>query len=504
MDNIFVQRMRKDHRWFLMMSLIYGAVFTICLYKNMSGITFPVITAVSLGFSVIFLQKAGIRFQKGTIRYFAGIILLGTATVLTSNGFFHFFNCVGILLLYMMSMAHQFYKDEEWGAAEYLKNFFVMSATWVISAGDIFRGSGEKKMKKEDNSENNSAGMWIKRKEFRSVLLGLLAAILLLSVVFPLLMASDQIFSHIFNSYFEFLNPFRLLEKIDIWNVIGIIFTFLFGLIFIYGFFAGLFRMNLRGKTGKKQVNADPVAGITFSGIVAAVYVIYSGIQILFLFLRLDTGLPEGVTYSQYAHQGFWQLFAVSLINFAAVLICQSVFWENRILKVLLTVVSACTCIMIVSAAYRMILYVSEYYLTFLRVLVLWFLAVLMFIFFGVIYSIYRKDFGLFRYITAVVSVCYILFSFSRPDTFIAEYNISCAREGSETDVYYLMNLSMDTAPVLAEMEKDEISDIEVKESLDAYFRYILDQQGEPSLREWNYSRAEAGKAAEKWLGLEE
>lgn len=331
MDNIFVQRMRKDHRWFLMMSLIYGAVFTICLYKNMSGITFPVITAVSLGFSVIFLQKAGIRFQKGTIRYFSGIILLGTATVLTSNGFFHFFNCVGILLLYMMSMAHQFYKDEEWGAAEYLKNFFVMSATWVISAGDIFRGSGEKKMKKEDNSENNSAVMWIKRKEFRSVLLGLLAAILLLSVVFPLLMASDQIFSHIFNSYFEFLNPFRLLEKIDMWNVIGIIFTFLFGLIFIYGFFAGLFRMNLRGKNGKKQVNADPVAGITFSGIVAAVYVIYSGIQILFLFLRLDTGLPEGVTYSQYAHQGFWQLFAVSLINFAAVLICQSVFGENRI-----------------------------------------------------------------------------------------------------------------------------------------------------------------------------
>ena len=498
MDNIFVQRMRKDHRWFLMMSLIYGAVFTICLYKNMSGITFPVITAVSLGFSVIFLQKAGIRFQKGTIRYFSGIILLGTATVLTSNGFFHFFNCVGILLLYMMSMAHQFYKDEEWGAAEYLKNFFVMSATWVISA------SGEKKMKKEDNSENNSAGMWIKRKEFRSVLLGLLAAILLLSVVFPLLMASDQIFSHIFNSYFEFLNPFRLLEKIDIWNVIGIIFTFLFGLIFIYGFFAGLFRMNLRGKTGKKQVNADPVAGITFSGIVAAVYVIYSGIQILFLFLRLDTGLPEGVTYSQYAHQGFWQLFAVSLINFAAVLICQSVFGENRILKVLLTVVSACTCIMIVSAAYRMILYVSEYYLTFLRVLVLWFLAVLMIIFFGVIYSIYRRDFGLFRYITAVVSVCYILFSFSRPDTFIAEYNISCAREGSETDVYYLMNLSMDTAPVLAELEKDEISDTEVRGSLDAYFRYILDQQGEPSLREWNYSRAEAGKAAEKWLGLEE
>ena len=504
MDNIFIQRMREERRWFLMMSLIYAVVFTFCLYKNMSGITFPVIAAVSLGFSVMFLQKAGIRFQKGTIRYFAGILLLGTATVLTDSIFFHFFNCVGILLLYMMSMAHQIYKDQEWGFAEYVKNFFVMAGTWILSVGEIFHRSGEKRKKDEDNPENKSAVMWIKRKEIRSVLFGILAAVLVLAVVLPLLMASDQIFSHIFNSFFDILNPFILLEKIDVWNILGIVFTFLFGLVFIYAFFAGLFRMNLGGKGEKKQGKTDPVAGITFAGIMAAVYVVYSGIQILFLFLRLDSGLPEGVTYSQYAHQGFWQLLAVSLINFAAVLICQIIFDENRILKGILTVVSACTCIMIVSAAYRMILYVSEYYLTFLRVLVLWFLAVLMIIFFGVIYSIYRRDFGLFRYITAVVSVCYILFSFSRPDTFIAEYNISCAREGSETDVYYLMNLSMDTAPVLAELEKDEISDTEVRGSLDAYFRYILDQQGEPSLREWNYSRAEAGKAAEKWLGLEE
>lgn len=504
MDNIFVQRMRKDRRWFLMMSLIYGVVFTFCLYKNMSGITFPLITAVSLGFSVMFLQKAGITFQRGTIRYFAGIILLGIATVLTDNGFFHFFNCVGILLLYMMSMAHQLYKDQEWGFTEYVKNFFVMAVTWIISVGEIFHRSGENKEKEDDNSENKSAVMWIKRKEIRSVLFGILAAVLLLAVVLPLLMASDQIFSHIFSSFFDILNPFSLLKKIDMWNIIGIVFTFLFGLVFIYAFFAGLFRMNLGGKAEKKQGKTDPVAGITFAGIMAAVYVIYSGIQILFLFFRLDTGLPEGVTYSQYAHQGFWQLLAVSLINFAAVLICQMVFDENRILKVLLTVVSACTCIMIVSAAYRMILYVSEYYLTFLRVLVLWFLAVLMIIFLGVIYSIYRRDFGLFRYITAVVSVCYILFSFSRPDALIAEYNIRHAREVSELDVYYLMYLSRDTSPLLAEIDKDEIRDTEVLDSLDIYFKSIVEKEEQMSLREWNYSWEEAGKSAREWLGQEE
>ena len=503
MDNIFVRRMRENYRWFLMASLIYGMIFTFCLYKNMSGITFPVLTAVSLAFSVMYLRKAGIRFQKGTIRYFAGILLLGIATVMTDSGFLHFFNCVGILLLYMMSMAHQFYKDKEWGFAEYIKNFFIMAGTWVISVGDIFCGSGKNKKKEVDNSVESGRVLWIKRRGFRSVLIGILAAVLLLIVVLPLLMASDQIFSHIFNRFFNLINPMSFLEKIDIGNIMGLVFTFLFGSVFIYAFFAGIFRINLAGKAERKNKGADPVAGITFAGIMAAVYLIYSGIQILFLFLRLDTGLPEGITYSQYAHQGFWQLIAVSLINFTAVLICQMVFGENRILKVLLTVVSACTCIMIVSAAYRMILYVSEYYLTFLRVLVLWFLMVLMFIFFGVIYSIYRKNFGLFRYITAVVSVCYILFAFGRPDTFIAEYNISHAEDASELDVFYLTYLSKDTAPLLAEIDRDEIRDQDVMDSLDIYFKNI---EGEKrlSFREWNYSRAEAEKAAAKWLGQKE
>src|SRR5699024_4004073 len=118
----------------------------------------------------------------------------------------------------------------------------------------------------------------------------------------------------------------------------------------------------------------------------------YSMIQIVYLFLRLDTGLPDGMTYSQYAHEGFWQLLVVSMINFAAVVICIQIFEKNKVLQMLLCVISVCTCVMILSAAYRMMLYVGEYDLTFLRVLVLWFLAVLMIIFFGVIYSIFRRD----------------------------------------------------------------------------------------------------------------
>lgn len=514
MDSIFIHRMRENRRWFLIMSLIYGVLFTFCLYRNLSGITFPVITAVSLWFSVLFLRKAGITFQKGTLRYFVGILLLGISTVLTDSGFFHFFNSVGIILLFMMGMAHQLYKDSEWGFTEYVKKFFIMLWTWIISVGELFRGNRkntEVKIKAdgadctEDTPKENTGARNMKWKNAGPVLLGILAALLMLIVVLPLLMMSDKIFLQIFNSLFRFLNPFRFMRNIDFGNIIGIVFTFLFGMVSLYAFFAGLFKMNLGGTDVKKPGSSNYVTGITFTGIMAAVYVLYSGIQILFLFLRLDSGLPDGVTYSQYAHQGFWQLLFVSLINFVTVLVCAKIFEDNRVLKILLTVISVCTCIMILSAAYRMVLYVNEYDLSFLRVLVLWFLAVLMVIFFGVIYSIFKKDFILFRYITAVVSVCYILFSFSRPDALIARYNIQNAQETEETDLYYLMyGLSEDAAGEIAGLDVRDIKDSGMATDLENYFKEISGENQIMSMREWNYSHAAAGKAAEEWLSERE
>ena len=173
-------------------------------------------------------------------------------------------------------------------------------------------------------------------------------------------------------------------------------------------------------------------------------------------------------------------------------------------LKILLTVISVCTCIMILSAAYRMILYVNEYNLSFLRVLVLWFLAVLMIIFCGVIYSIFSRDFRLFRYITAVVSVCYILFSFSHPDALIAGYNIQNAHSAEDMDLYYMIYfLSDDAAGQIAKIDPGFIDD-ETLSEVESYFRNIEVENEKMSLREWNYSRYEANKAAEEWMDKRE
>ena len=183
---------------------------------------------------------------------------------------------------------------------------------------------------------------------------------------------------------------------------------------------------------------------------VTVIYLIFCGIQIVFLF----TGgklLPEGYTYAEYAHQGFFQLLFVCIFNLILVVSCLALFRMNRFLKILLLVFSGCTYVMIASSAYRMLLYIHTYHLSFLRVLVLWFLAMLVFLMAGIMVNIVREKFQLFRYCMAVVTVCYLLFSFGRVDYLIACYNTAQMGNAiSYEDIAYLTELSLDAAPALS------------------------------------------------------
>ena len=509
-NEMFINKMRENRRWFLGTSLIYGIIFAFCLYQNMSGITFPVLTVVLLLFSRIYLKKAGIEIKKGTVWYALGIMLLGMSACLTANGFFHFFNSAGIILLYMKGMVYQLYDEGKWEFPDYVKNFFTMAGTWILSVRELFtagsKGCGKKKENEDTRVENLSeengrkTGRLKGSRNLRQIMAGAVAAFIVLVIVFPMHLTSDRIFYELFDDLFAFLNPVKILMRFDVENFLGITFTILFGMVSIYTFFAGLFKKNLEcGKKGEKNFRSV-VSGITFTTVLTVVYVLYCGIQVLFLFLRLDTGLPDGVTYSQYAREGFWQLLFVSIINFLAVVICLRIFEKNKMLNTLLCMISVCTCIMILSAGYRMMLYVAEYHLTFLRVLVLWFLAVLMIIFLGVMRCIFRRNFRLFQYITVVISICYIGFSLIRPDCLIAEYNITHTEEMNENDLFYLMyGLSRDAAPVLSNIDLSDSENLWMTTYLDDYFKSI-ESGRKTDWRTWNYSRVRAEQEAEEWM----
>ena len=130
------------------------------------------------------------------------------------------------------------------------------------------------------------------------------------------------------------------------------------------------------------------------------------------------------------------------------------------VLKIVLTIISGCTYIMILSSALRMLMYIDRYHLTFKRIQVLWTLAVIFLLMTGVTIFIYHKKFPLFAYGMAVVTVFYIALSFSHPDYWIARYNLT-HEAYTESGRRYLAGLSSDAAPAILNPQiNPDITDI--------------------------------------------
>jgi hypothetical protein len=488
-ENMLIMKIRDNYRYFGGLSLVYGLIFTFCLYKNISGITFPICVGATIGFAILFMRKINYRIMKNSLPYLVGMGLLGLSSAYTTSAFMLFFNIVGILLLFMVFMIHQFYNDYLWNFPAYLKRIFILMGTTVQSIPYPYWHGGWFFSKNKNIGRNNT---------LIAVVVGFVVAMGILCVTLPLLLSSDIMFSKIFGELLSYIN-FSTLFWISL--------TFIIGFTLPYAFFTALCRYNFPEGRERKMKYFDPVIGITFTSIVSLIYMVYCAIQIMYLFLGMSAGLPQYVTYAEYARGGFWELLFVSIINFIIILLCLYLFRENIVLKIILTIMCGCTFVMIVSSAYRMKMYVGEYNLTFLRILVLWFLVVLALIMIGMTVSIYKKRFPLFKYIIAVVSVMYIGFSFSRPDVIIAKYDISQWKNGDSQDFFYLMyeTLSIDAAPEIAKVDLDDkewklVENEYLKQSMYNYFLNISVDNEDIYFRKANYSRIRAKKAADQFL----
>ena len=354
-------------------------------------------------------------------------------------------------------------------------------------------------------------GKFIKNKKIVPVLIGAVCALPMVFFIGCLLGSSDAVFG---NMSIEFLETFF---RIDVWidNLFGICFWLV---VTFFGFYALLLYIaKHKGEVYqvKKIKKRDSLLAVGFLTPLLILYALFSWVQIGALFLG-SMRLPEGYTYSEYAREGFFQLLAVSIINLIIVLVGLCYFKPNKVFQAILTFMSLCTFIMIASSAMRMIIYIQYYYLTFLRILVLWSLAVLTLIFVGVIAFIVKKSFPLFRYSLIVFTCFYIALSFSHPDYWIAKINLESTKDtrseffqgDAYDDFYFLSELSADSAPVMMEwMEEEGYStkpyydmtltlDEYTKGSYDVkkewaymYLRNLSDSCSEKGIREFNVSR---------------
>lgn len=507
------KRMKENYAFLVRGALLYGIFYAFCMYRNSSGVTFPLFVASSLVFFCFSMRKAGVcrreggagegvlGLKKGSLFYIVTMLLLGISTFCTDDGTIIFFNKLGVFLLLMSFLLKQYFDTSKWNLGKYLGSICLLVGAGIGELGRPFSDGAAYNRIREKREDRQG---WY-------IALGLLIGAPLLLVVLLLLASADAVFGQM---------TARLLESISLWGIFNIIFRILLVFFGSYALTAYLCKRNIREEVTDMR-RGEPVLAITVTGLLTVLYLFFSVIQIAGLFLG-KLQLPEGYTYAMYARQGFFQLLTVSLLNLIIVLCCMSFFRESKVLKVILTVMSLCTFIMIASSFMRMIMYIRYYYLTYMRILVLWGLVLLAVLFVGVVANIFRASFPLFRYSMVAVAVLYLALSFGHPDYIVARVNVANAPHGemllqqedqtamklpkSDSDGFflapepykdydYLRTLSADAAPALVPYLK------ELGYHMEAFYEEdAVDYASDTGAWESGYGRSHASHFGYYWM----
>ena len=167
--------------------------------------------------------------------------------------------------------------------------------------------------------------------------------------------------------------------------------------------------------------------------------------------------LPQGLSYAEYAREGFFQLCAVAGMNFV-IMLCINRYVNQKnpvLLRTLCIVLALFTLILLGTAASKLWLYIARYGLTQDRVYAAWFMGLLAVLFVLIIVGRFVPSFKTLPVSLAVTVALFLLFALSGPNRWIAGYDVARYLDGTrdEIDVDMLCDLGDDAVPALVKLE---------------------------------------------------
>ncbi|MGZ9933826.1 DUF4153 domain-containing protein [Streptomyces sp. NC-S4] len=190
----------------------------------------------------------------------------------------------------------------------------------------------------------------------------------------------------------------------------------------------------------------------------------FNAVQLAVLFGGYDKVLRStGLTYAEYARQGFWQLLWATLLTLAVIALAlrwapRSGTGDRRFVRIVLGVLCALTLVVVASALRRMDLYVEAYGLTRLRVSVaameLWLGLVIVLIMAAGVFG----GHWLARAFAGSAAAAVLAFGLLSPDGMVAERNVARFEADAKIDLSYFQSLSADAVPALDRLPEPQRS----------------------------------------------
>ncbi|MFD6886398.1 DUF4173 domain-containing protein [Streptomyces sp. NPDC059957] len=190
----------------------------------------------------------------------------------------------------------------------------------------------------------------------------------------------------------------------------------------------------------------------------------FNAVQLAVLFGGYRKVLEStGLTYAEYARQGFWQLLWATLLTLAVIAL--ALRWaprdgagDRRLVRAVLGTLCVLTLVVVASALRRMDLYVDAYGLTRLRLSVagveLWLGLVIVLIMAGGLFGARWLP----RAVAGSAVAAVLAFGLMSPDGVIAEGNVTRYEQDGKIDLAYFQSLSADAVPALDRLPEPQRS----------------------------------------------
>lgn len=273
-------------------------------------------------------------------------------------------------------------------------------------------------------------------------------SVVLLLVFGALLASADAAFAAMLNQYAPKLDGGAVFESSLVFAVVAVV---------VLGACSALaVPLRVAESAGKAR---RPLQRYEWALPVAALVLLFAafvGVQVTVLFGGGDLVLrTSGLTYAEYARQGFWQLSAVTVLTLVVIGVVATRVTTARVadrwwLRGLLGTLALLTLVIVASAMSRMWAYQQAYGFTVLRVLVsaceIWLGLVYVMV---LVAGIRLKAAWLPRAVAGTAVASLLALAVLDADRFIAERNVDRWEASGRIDLDYVGRLSADAAPAL-------------------------------------------------------
>ncbi len=455
------QTLRKA-LYIILISLGLALVFNFLFFSKQIGISVLIFVIILLG-TVMLLGLHHQLSLKKSWWLLSLITFFALMPSIRANDFLTFLNICAILGL-LMILAHQLT-----GTPAFLMRLRDYLALAVLVPFRMLRRAlSTVSMISQIHSDVQRRDVWVR------IIKGIIMAVPILIIFGVLFSQADLAFSQFIKGFVDVSISERSIQYVVLLVVI-----FVASMSFLSYIF---FPKQVRPASTPEQSDmmAQPgksIEVLVFLGLISALFLVFIGFQVTYLFGGEANIINAGFTYAEYARRGFFELLAVAVLSLLVLLASEKYAGAETkrnkrfLIPAILLIVEVV--VVIVSAFKRLMLYIDTYSMTDLRFYVAAFIILLLVLFVLLTIKFIKskqEQFFAFGTLLSIASFL-IVINLINPDAFIARSNIEQYARTGKIDVSYVGRLSADAEPSKVELYK------KVKGEDKVLLKLLLDSQ---------------------------